>query len=532
MNGDKQSFDVVIVGSGLAAISAALLLPEQMQVAVLSKDTLTHNASHLAQGGIAAVLSSIDSIDKHTQDTLIAGAGLCDERAVRAIIAQSHQAIAWLCELDVPFTASKSQNSQDKPISINELHLTKEGGHSLRRICHVADFTGQAVMQTLLDKLLKRHNITIIEQCFAIDVLTQHNRCVGVVCIHQNRPINFYASQVILATGGLGQVYQYTTAPRVATGDGVAMAWRAGARIANGEFIQFHPTGLALKQGVDEQTPLISEAVRGEGGLLKNHQGERFMVAYDERLELAPRDVVARSITLEMQKHQQPCVYLDISHQPNTFIKSHFPKIAKTCQNHGIDMTQELIPVAPVQHYFCGGVLTDVAGRSDIEHLYCIGELACTGLHGANRLASNSLLECIVMAKNAVQAITKNLAWQKVVPKSTWSLQTCSDLSQNSTKAFIDNSLNRQEIQQQMQQHVGVIRQRKAVAELVKRFQPYATCSPKQIQELLDKKTTHHKISRQDITMIENINLATCAYLVANAAVQRQESVGCHYWQQ
>ena len=396
--------DVIIVGNGLAALTLALSLPESLRIALLCKYRLDDNASSRAQGGIAAVLDRLDRLDDHVADTLVAGAGLCDEAAVRAILSQGRAAIEWLIGTGVPFSRTDT----------GSLHLTREGGHGASRIAHVADHTGLSIMQALYRAVASRPNIRQLEQTMAVDLLQDdEDRCVGVRVLHQGQLQPMLATSVVLASGGCGQVYARTTTPTACTGDGIAMAFRAGCAAANMAFMQFHPTGFAGHAGpsrfltdigaglsdTDRQEPifLISEAVRGEGGLLRNEAGERFMPRYDERAELAPRDIVARAIAAEIGRQSLPHVWLDISHRPPSFILEHFPTIHAHCLAHGIDITRSPIPVGPVQHYTCGGIVCDTAGHTQVENLFCLGEAACTGLHGANRLASNSLLECVVM---------------------------------------------------------------------------------------------------------------------------------------
>lgn len=397
---DTAPHTLLIVGNGLAAASLALSLPPTLPIALLCKHDLGSNASHHAQGGIAAVLATTDSLDHHVADTLSAGAGHGDPAAIQAILGEGKAAIDWLLHWGVPFNRQAD----------GQLHLTREGGHDTRRIAHAADRTGAAIMQQLHQALRQRQRLDILEHCMALDIVRDGNgRCCGLEVLHHGRPRRLHARCVALASGGLGQIHPQTTTPPECTGDGIAMAWRAGCQVADLEFIQFHPTGLAIDTG--GRTFLISEAVRGEGGILRNEAGERFMPRHHPLAELAPRDIVARAIAAEIARQQQPFVWLDISHRPAEAIRRHFPAIAHHCLAHGIDITRQPIPVRPVQHYTCGGVRTDVAGRTGIPGLYCLGEAACTGLHGANRLASNSLLECVVMGRNAARAILADEPW-------------------------------------------------------------------------------------------------------------------------
>src|SRR6202795_5142734 len=397
-----MNFDVAIIGSGLAGLSVALNLAETRRVAILAKRSVSEGASDWAQGGIAAVLDSADSIDNHVGDTLIAGGGLCDEAATRFIVENGRAAIEWLIGEGVPFTKDLSAELG--------FHLTREGGHSHRRIIHAADATGHAVVSTLNERVRNHPNITVLEDHYAIDLITSErlglpgHRCHGLYALDlaSGRTVTIEAPHTVLATGGAGKVYLYTTNPDTATGDGVAIGWRAGAPVSNMEFIQFHPTCLFHPHA---KSFLISEAVRGEGGLLRLPDGERFMPWHDERAELAPRDIVARAIDFEIKKHGIDCVYLDITHKGADFIKGHFPNIYARCLEFGIDMTTQPIPVVPAAHYTCGGVVTDLRGRAGVPGLYALGEVASTGLHGANRLSSNSLLECLVFSESAARDI-------------------------------------------------------------------------------------------------------------------------------
>src|SRR6218665_1470540 len=383
---------VVIVGAGLAGLTVALHLADQMPVVVLAKRELTEGATAWAQGGIVGVLGSDDSIESHVRDTQDAGAGLVDEATARFIAERSAAAVEWLVGQGVPFTPDP-----DGPLG---LHLTREGGHAVRRIAHAADATGKAIHETLLEEVSRHPNIRLLERWMALDVITSRHlkrdeptRCYGiyVLDIETQRVETLAASAVVMATGGAGKVYRYTSNPETSTGDGIAMAWRAGCRVANMEFIQFHPTCLYHPQ---ERSFLITEALRGEGAILRLPDGTRFMPAHDERGELAPRDIVARAIDFEMKKHGLDYVLLDATHLGEAFLKEHFPTIHARCLSLGIDIARQPIPVVPAAHYTCGGVVTDLLGRTDLPGLYAVGETTYTGLHGANRLASNSLLEC------------------------------------------------------------------------------------------------------------------------------------------
>ena len=421
MQAMTQEFEVIIIGSGLAGLTMALQVADSKRVCIVSKREVSDSASSWAQGGIAAVLNSEvnneDSIEEHIQDTLVAGAGLCDVEITRNVATQARESIEWLINQGVEFTREANNN----------LHLTLEGGHSQRRIVHAADATGFEVQKTLAQKVREHANITILENHIAVDLLTSEKlaskkvdknaaeiHCLGAYVLDNKtgHVMTIAAQQTVLATGGAGKVYLYTTNPDVSTGDGIAMAWRAGCRVSNMEFIQFHPTCLFHPHA---KSFLISEAVRGEGGLLRLPDGTRFMPEHDARLELAPRDVVARAIDFEMKKRGLDCVYLDITDKPLAFIKEHFPNIYARCLELGIDISKQPIPVVPAAHYTCGGVMVDAQGKTDIANLYAIGETACTGLHGANRLASNSLLECLVFGRAAAADILS--APTQVIPK-------------------------------------------------------------------------------------------------------------------
>lgn len=403
----RKHCDVLIIGAGLAGLSTALSLPKNLNVAVLAKEDLQACSSHYAQGGIAAVIDTNDSVAEHVSDTLIAGDGLCDVAATTQILSQGAAAIDWLLKHNVPFTTDGEGDGLDaalsKHASLADLHLTQEGGHGRRRVAHADDATGKHIMQALHQQAARASNIHIYAYHEALRLLTDNNVCTGaqVVDTQTNTLIEFDCQAVVIASGGLGKLFSRATAPDVCVGDGIMMAWEAGCRLANLEFIQFHPTGLVHSDDQGKQSNfLISEAVRGEGGYLRcpiTH--ERFMPAYDSREELAPRDIVARAISNEISKNKLGYVHLDISHQPAAFVKEHFPDIYAHCLALGIDITTSPIPVAPTAHYTCGGVVTTAEGKTDIKGLYAAGEVANTGLHGANRLASNSLLECVVVGR-------------------------------------------------------------------------------------------------------------------------------------
>jgi L-aspartate oxidase len=504
-----QAFDVLIVGSGLAGLTAALHLAEKNKVAVLTKRRLPDGASSWAQGGIAAVLSEDDSTDDHVKDTLIAGAGLCDEAVTRFVVEHAKEAIAWLVELGVPFTRDDDNKTG--------FHLTREGGHSFRRIIHAADATGYAVQQTLIKEVARHPRIRILENHVAIDVITGHKigrgdrTCLGLYALDQatGKIETYAAGDTILATGGAGKVYLYSTNPDTASGDGIAMAWRAGCRTANMEFIQFHPTCLYHPLA---KSFLISEAVRGEGGLLKLPDGTRFMPQHDSRAELAPRDIVARAIDFEIKKRGLDCVYLDISHKPADFIREHFPTIYARCLEYGIDITVQPIPVVPAAHYTCGGVMTDLRGRTDVDRLYAVGETAFTGLHGANRLASNSLLECLVFGRAAAQDICANTPAPAVVlPEWDESRVTNADEE-------VVISHNWDELRRFMWNYVGIVRTDKRLERATHRIQLLKA----EIQEFYSN-------FRVTSDLLELRNLVQTAELIVRSAQARKESRGLHY---
>ncbi|MCG2584730.1 L-aspartate oxidase [Massilia sp. TS11] len=514
-----MKFDVAIVGSGLAGLSVALHLAQTRKVAVISKRALLDGASNWAQGGIAAVLDSGDSHEQHVQDTLIAGAGLCDEAATRFIVEHGREAIEWLIDQGVPFTRDDSAELG--------FHLTREGGHSARRIIHAADATGHAVQVTLEEKVRKHPNISLFEHHNAIDVITsdklgvkpQHAQpvCHGLYVqdVNNGDVHTFEAEHVVLCTGGAGKVYLYTTNPDTATGDGIAMAWRAGCRVANMEFIQFHPTCLYHPYA---KSFLITEAMRGEGGLLKlppeagAAAGKRFMPEHDARGELAPRDVVARAIDFEMKKRGLDYVHLDISHKPADFLQEHFPTIYARCLELGIDITKQPIPVVPAAHYTCGGIVTDMLGRTDIPGLYAVGEAACTGLHGANRLASNSLLECLVIGRACARHI-------EAQPRQASPILPAWDESRvSNADEEVVISHNWDELRRFMWNYVGIVRTTKRLERAQHR-----------IALLKDEIDEYYRNFRITSDLLELRNLVDVAALIVNSALQRRESRGLHF---
>jgi len=504
-----QRYDVLIIGSGLAAATLALSLPASMKVLLVTKKLPVDSSSYWAQGGIAAVTGSDDSFEDHVRDTLLAGAGLCHEDVVRQVVEAAPAALHWLVEQGVPFD-----------LEGGEYHLTREGGHSRRRILHARDATGRAVQDTLLERIRGRQNVTLLSQHIAIDLITDRqiggetaaagNRVHGayVLDTESGRVETVSAGFTVLATGGAGKVFLYTTNPDTATGDGVAMAWRAGCRVANLEFVQFHPTCLYHPHA---KSFLITEAMRGEGALLRLPDGSRFMPEHDERAELAPRDVVARAIDHEMKKRGLDCVYLDITHKPAKFIVSHFPNIHARCLELGIDITREWIPIAPAAHYTCGGVRVDMAGRTDAAHLYAIGETSCTGLHGANRLASNSLLECLVFGRAAANDIAASEASvEQLLP--SWDESRVTDADEEIVIAH-----NWHELRRFMWDYVGIVRTSKRLQRASHRI--------KLLNDEIDEYYRNFRVSND---LIELRNLVLTAELIVNSARLRHESRGLH----
>ena len=509
-------FDVLIVGSGLAGLSAALLLSTDKRVAVITKRAASEGSSGWAQGGIAAVWNKDDSFQAHVDDTLVAGAGLCDLAATRFVVENAPKAIAWLQTMGVPFSEEDGH-----------LHLTREGGHSARRIVHVTDATGAAVQRTLIEQVQKTPNITLFENLTLVDLITSaklashrgsatdmavhSNHCVGLYALDDatDEVLTFEAPHTILATGGAGKVYLYTTNPDTATGDGIAAAWRAGCRVQNMEFIQFHPTCLYHPHA---KSFLISEAVRGEGGRLLLPDGTRFMPSHDPRAELAPRDVVARAIDFEMKKGGLDCVYLDISHQPLSFLMEHFPNIYARCLELGIDISKQPIPVVPAAHYTCGGVLADLHGRTDISGLYAIGETASSGLHGANRLASNSLVECMVFAQATTQDIMHSTG-AKAPALPAWDDSRVSDADE-----AVVISHNWDELRRFMWDYVGIVRTNKRLDRAAHRIAL--------LQDEIQEFYAHFHVTRD---LLELRNLVQVADLIVRSAQARHESRGLHF---
>ena len=509
-----QQFDVLIIGSGLAGLSLALRTATDKKICLVSKRTINDSASNWAQGGIAAVLNDEDSIEAHIQDTLTAGAGLCDAAVTKKVVEHGKETVEWLIQQGVHFTREQDDSGY---------HLTREGGHSHRRIIHAADATGHAVQVTLAEKVRQHPNITLMENHIAVDLITtkkvktsdtdsfNSNACLGAYVLDNTtgKVITIGAQNTVLASGGAGKVYLYTTNPDVSTGDGIAMAWRAGCRVANMEFIQFHPTCLYHPHA---KSFLISEVVRGEGGILKLPDGSRFMANHDPRAELAPRDVVARAIDFEMKKRGLDCVYVDISHKSLEFIQDHFPNIYRRCLELGIDISKTPIPVVPAVHFMCGGVMTDDVGRTDINNLYAIGETACTGLHGANRLASNSLLECLVFGKAAADDILSQP--DKPIPVLPyWDESRVTDADE---EVLITHTW--EELRRSMWNYVGIVRTDKRLSRALHRIH--------MLRDEVHEFYSNFKISND---LIELRNLLQVAELIVRSAMERKESRGLHY---
>lgn len=484
------------------------------KICLVSKRKINDSASNWAQGGIAAVLNDSDSIEAHIQDTLVAGAGLCDAAVTRKVVEHGKETIEWLINQGVSFTREHDNSGY---------HLTREGGHSHRRVIHAADATGHAVQTTLAEKVRQHPNITLLENHIAVDLITTQkvkntnasvsdsNTCLGAYVLDNStgKVITIGAQHTALATGGAGKVYLYTTNPDISTGDGIAMAWRAGCRVANMEFIQFHPTCLFHPHA---KSFLISEIVRGEGGILKLPDGTRFMPDHDPRAELAPRDVVARAIDFEMKKRGLDCVYLDISHKSLAFIQEHFPNIYRRCLELGIDISKTPIPVVPAVHFMCGGVMTDDKGRTDIKNLYAIGETACTGLHGANRLASNSLLECLVFGQASAEDILSQPT-QPIAKLPYWDESRVTDADE---EVLISHTWD--ELRRSMWNYVGIVRTDKRLSRALHRIH--------MLRDEVHEFYSNFKISND---LIELRNLLQVAELIVRSAMERKESRGLHF---
>jgi len=504
----RFSTDILIIGGGAAGLSAALRLAPHARVTVLCKGDLDTASSTWAQGGLAAVSAPEDSVASHIDDTLNAGAGLCDPEVVRYTVEHAAEVIDDLVRWGVQF------DTQD-----NHFHLTREGGHSFRRILHVADATGRAIIENLTRQVLDHPRIDLIRDRVAIDLINlskfgRHpNRCAGAYVLNRGsgHVEVFQARFVILATGGASKVYLYTSNPDSSTGDGIAMAWRAGCRVANMEFNQFHPTCLYHPHA---KSFLISEAVRGEGGILRLPDGDRFMQRFDSRLELAPRDIVARAIDHEMKRTGADCVHLDISHRPRRFLETHFPTILRRCLEYGIDMSREPIPVVPAAHYTCGGVLVDRDGLTDVAGLYAIGEVSCTGLHGANRLASNSLLECLVFARAASTHIRQRLD----EPSATVTVPHWDESQVTDSDEDIVIAHNWDELRRFMWDYVGIVRTDKRLQRAQRRLDL--------LRQEIHEYYSHYRVNND---LIELRNLIHVAELIVRSALARHESRGLHY---
>ena len=509
----QNNCDVLIIGSGAAGLTLALHLAKDADVVILSKGPLNEGSTYYAQGGIAAVFDENDSVDSHVNDTLIAGAGLCDESTVHFTAANAKSCLEWLIEQGVEFDKEQNSNGQVR------YHLTREGGHSHRRILHSADATGQAVQMTLSDQVKQHSRIRIFERFNAVDLICQTSddnktkQCIGAYIWNRSteKVESIYAQKTILATGGASKVYQYTSNPDVASGDGIAMAWRAGCRVANMEFNQFHPTCLFHPSA---GTFLLTEALRGEGAILRRPDGSRFMPDFDERAELAPRDIVARAIDFEMKRLGADCMYLDISHKSSHFIQQHFPTIYEKTMSLGIDITKEPIPIVPAAHYTCGGVMVNHQGKTDVTQLYAIGEMSYTGLHGANRLASNSLLECLVFARAAAVEISETLDHDNRYPTlPRWDESRVTDSDE---EVVIQH--NWHELRLFMWDFVGIVRTTKRLERALHRVEL--------LQNEINEYYQHFKVSNN---LLELRNLVQVAELIIRCAMERKESRGLHY---
>ncbi len=512
-----KSFDFIVIGSGVAGLTFALKAAAHGKVAIVTKNVRSESNTIYAQGGIASVTSAEDSFDLHVRDTLEAGAGLCDEAAVRTIVSEGPARIQELIELGIDFDERESADGGA------ELDLGREGGHSRRRILHAQDTTGREVERTLLRAVAAHENITVLERHMAVDLITSaklgfatENRCLGAYVLDEatGEVETLRTLRLVLATGGCGKVYLYTTNPNIATGDGVAMAWRAGAAVANMEFIQFHPTCLFHPEA---RSFLITEAMRGEGGILKNAKGEAFMDRYHPLASLAPRDIVARAIDEEMKRSGEKCVYLDITHQPADFVRGHFPNIYETCLQYGIDITRQPIPVVPAAHYQCGGVRTDLDGATNIAGLYAVGEVACTGLHGANRLASNSLLEGLVLAHRACEASLRREPFNgrtfQAYEAPEWRSGEVRDVDE-----LVVVYHNWDEIRRLMWDYVGIVRTDKRLQRAAARL--------RNLQAEIQEFYWNFKVTTD---LLELRNLVTVAAIIVDSALARKESRGLHY---
>ncbi len=521
----KDACDFLIIGSGIAGLTFALRAADYGSVAIITKEGVMDSNTSVAQGGIASVFDELDSFDLHIQDTLASGDGLCNPAVVELVVKTAPSRIQDLMDLGVNFNILKQQDAENR---IPRLDLGREGGHSKKRIVHAQDMTGKEVERVLVEHVQNHPNITIFENHIAIDLITCSTRmkrgmvttthedfCCGAYVLDKmiNRVITFSSQITLLATGGAGKVYLYTSNPDVATGDGIAMGYRAGATLANLEFVQFHPTCLYHP---DAKNFLISEAVRGDGGVLIDGAGNSFMEKYDPKKDLACRDVVARAIDTELKKSGADSVFLDISHRDPAFVKNRFPNIYKKCLQLGFDMTLEPIPVVPAAHYMCGGIATDIFGKTDIHRLFAIGETACTGLHGANRLASNSLLEALVYSHSASKAAIEDL--KKPELKSIPELPVWDEAGTTDSDEVIMVSHNWDEIRRLMWNYVGIVRSNKRLARARRRIEI--------IQNEIEEYYWNFKV---EPGLIELRNIATVAELIIKCASYRKESRGLHY---
>ncbi|UQC72114.1 L-aspartate oxidase [Lelliottia sp. AC1] len=506
--------DVLIIGSGAAGLSLALRLASHQKVIVLSKGPMSEGSTFYAQGGIAAVFDETDSIASHVEDTLIAGAGIVDEHAAEFVASNARHCVQWLIDQGVLFDTHVQPNGEEG------YHLTREGGHSHRRILHAADATGKEVETTLVAQARNHPNIQVLERSNAVDLIisdkiglpgTRH--VVGAWVWNRNKETveTCQAKSVVLATGGASKVYQYTTNPDISSGDGIAMAWRAGCRVANLEFNQFHPTALFHPQA---RNFLLTEALRGEGAHLKRPDGTRFMPDFDPRGELAPRDIVARAIDHEMKRLGVDCMYLDISHKPVDFVRQHFPTIYEKLLGLGIDLTKEPVPIVPAAHYTCGGVMVDDHGRTDVDGLYAIGEVSYTGLHGANRMASNSLLECLVYGWSAAEDIIKRMPYAREVAH----LPAWDESRVDNPDELVVIQHNWHELRLFMWDYVGIVRTTKRLERALRRIT--------MLQQEIDEYYANFRVSNN---LLELRNLVQVAELIVRCAMMRKESRGLHY---
>ena len=518
----NYSTDCLIIGSGAAGLTLALDLANNFKVIVLSKKDACAGSTNYAQGGIAGVYNirdDHDSIAEHIHDTCVAGAGICDEKAVKFVAEHAHDAIQWLIDLGVPFDVKE----QEPAVEQSPYHLHREGGHSHRRIFHAEDHTGRSIQETLVERAKEHPNITILEYRNAVDLITTKkldlpgNRVLGayVLNLETDKVETIKARYVALCTGGASKVYQYTCNPEISSGDGIAMAWRAGCRVANMEFNQFHPTTLFSDA---DRNFLLTEALRGEGATLERKDGTRFMPEYDERGELAPRDIVARAIDHEMKKTGADCMFLNISHKPAEFVKKHFPTIYERCLKVGIDITKQPIPIVPAAHFTCGGIMVNKKARTDIEGLYAIGECSYTGLHGANRLASNSLLECVVYGHAAAKDINKNLTEDADDLSDEYQIPDWDESQVLDADEQVVITHNWHELRLTMWDYVGIVRTPKRLERAKHRI------------DLL-KREVHEFYSNFKLTsnFLELRNLLQVAELIVLSAQKRKHSVGLHY---